>query len=56
MSNKKLKNNDVKETGIEGEGFFSGRSLMRKKHESSRHRLTVHKKWSKEANKMAIVC
>ena len=56
MSNKKLKNNDIKETGIEGEGFFSGKNLMGKQHESSRHLLTVHRKWSKEDNKMAIVC
>ena len=56
MSNKKSLNNSVKESGTEGEVFSLGRYPKGKQHEPSCNPATARRKWSKEGNKMAILC
>ena len=56
MSNKKSLNNSVKESGTEGEVFLPGRYPKGKQHEPGCHPATARRKWSKEDNKMAILC
>ena len=56
MSNKKSLNNGVKETGTEGEGFSPSRCPVGKQRGPGRHPATARGKWSKEDNKMAILC
>ena len=56
MSYKKSLNNSVKEAGIEGEGFSPSRCLVGKQHRPGCHPATTSRKWSKEDNKMAILC
>ena len=56
MSYKKSLNNSVKEAGIEGEGFSPSRCLVGKQHRPGCHPATTSRKWSKEDNKIAILC
>ena len=56
MFNKKSLNNSVKDAETEGEGFSPGRCPVGKQCEPGRHPVTARRKWSKEDNKMIILC
>ena len=56
MSNKNSLNNGVKKTETEGEGFLPSRCLVGEQREPGLHPASARMKWSKEDNKIAILC
>ena len=56
MSNKNSSSNGVKKAGTEGEGFLRGRGPVGKQREPGLHTVIALMKWSKEDNKIAILC
>ena len=56
MSSKKSFNNSVKETGKEDEGFLPGKCSIGKQGGQGYRTATARIKWSKEDNKMAMLC
>ena len=56
MSSKKSFNNSVKETGTEDEGFLPGKCSIGKQGGQGYRTATARMKWSKEDNKMAMLC
>ena len=56
MSNKNSLNNGVKKSGTEREGFLRWRGPVGKQREPGLHTAIALMKWSKEDNKIAILC
>ena len=56
ISNKRSLNNGVKEAETVGEGFLSGKCPVSRQCGLDHHPATARRKWSKQHNKMAILC